>query len=103
LRSEVLFVARVHPALRPVDCSAGQIEKLAMGAIAVTYQSYKFNGITNDLQLASQLKQAGKRRRDYRHYVFGRQGLPCFICGVAIVKEEMGGRRLYYCPNCQRK
>jgi endonuclease VIII len=103
LRSEILFVARVHPALRPVDCSMEQIEKLAAGAIAVTYQSYKFNGITNDLQLASQLKLAGKRRRDYRHYVFGRQGQPCFICGVAIVKEEMGGRRMYYCPNCQRR
>lgn len=103
LRSEILFVARVHPALRPVDCSAEQIEKLAAGAIALPYQSYKFKGITNDLQLANQLKQAGKRRRDYRHSVFGRQGQPCFICGVAIVREEMGGRRMYYCPNCQRR
>jgi endonuclease VIII len=103
LRSEVLFVSRVHPTLRPIDCSTAQIERLAAAAIEVTFQSYKFNGITNDLELANQLKQAGKRRRDYRHYVFGRQGQACFVCGRAIVKEEMGGRRMYYCPNCQRK
>jgi endonuclease VIII len=102
LRSEVLFVARIYPTLRPIDCSAEQLQKLAAAAIGVTYQSYKFNGITNDLTLANQLKQSGKRRRDYRHYVFGRQNQPCFMCGTAIVKAEMGGRRLYYCPGCQR-
>jgi endonuclease VIII len=102
LRSEVLFVAQVYPALRPVDCTAEQIEKLAAGAIAVTLQSYQHNGITNDLELAMQLKQAGKRRRDYRHFVFGRQGQPCFVCGAIVVKTEMGGRRIYYCPGCQQ-
>jgi endonuclease VIII len=101
LRSEVLFVAQIYPTLRPIDCSSAQIQHLAEAAIALPYQSYKFNGITNDLELAQQLKQAGKRRRDYRHWVFGRQNQPCFVCGTAIVKAEMGGRRLYYCPRCQ--
>jgi len=101
LRSEVLFVAKVHPSYRPVDCTSTQIEDLAKAAIALPQQSYLSNGITNNLQLAQQLKAEGKHRRDYRHYVFGRQGKPCYICGTAIVREALGGRRCYFCPTCQ--
>ncbi|MBI4784277.1 MAG: endonuclease VIII [Oscillatoriophycideae cyanobacterium NC_groundwater_1537_Pr4_S-0.65um_50_18] len=101
LRSEVLFVAKVHPSYRPVDCSPTQVEALAKAAIALPRQSYLSNGITNNLQLAQQLKAEGKRRRDYRHYVFGRQGQPCYLCGATILREELGGRRCYYCPICQ--
>lgn len=101
LRSEVLFVARLHPLWRPLDCSQDQILMLAEAAIAVTQQSYQTKGITNNLELAQALKAQGKRRRDYRHYVFGRQHQPCYRCGTAIVKEMLAGRRLYYCPTCQ--
>lgn len=102
LRSEILFVAKVHPSLRALNCSEAQILKLAEASIAVTHQSYITKGITNDLRLAQQLKAEGKRRRDYRHFVFGRQDKPCYVCGTVIVKEILAGRRLYYCPTCQR-
>jgi endonuclease VIII len=101
LRSEVLFVAQLHPLLRPLDCSSTQILKLAEACISVTHQSYISKGITNDLQLAQTLKAQGKPRRDYRHFVFGREHRPCYSCGTPIVKEILAGRRLYYCPNCQ--
>lgn len=101
LRSEVLFVAKIPPTFRLMDCSASQIAQLAEAAIAVTVQSYQHNGITNDLAIAQRLKQQGKPRREYRHYVFGRQGKPCYRCGAAIVKDILSGRRLYYCPICQ--
>lgn len=101
LRSEVLFVARVHPTCRPIDCTPGQIEQLAIAAIAVTQQSYETKGITNDLAIALKLKQMGHPRREYRHYVFNREGKPCFVCGSEIVKDLAGGRRIYTCPTCQ--
>ncbi|NJR51326.1 MAG: endonuclease VIII [Leptolyngbyaceae cyanobacterium CSU_1_3] len=101
LRSEILFVARVHPALRPVDCTIDQIDALAQSVLSVTLQSYATKGITNDLQIADALKQSGYKRSQYRHFVFGRQGKACFLCGASIVKEVYAGRRLYYCPNCQ--
>jgi endonuclease-8 len=101
LRSEVLFVARIYPLLRPSDCSSEQVLQLAEASIAVTQQSYQTKGITNDLHLAQKLKAEGKRRRDYRHYVFGRQHQPCYVCGTPIVKDILAGRRLYYCPHCQ--
>jgi endonuclease-8 len=101
LRSEVLFVARVHPNCRPVDCHPDQISRLAAATISVTHQSYVTRGITNDLKLAARLRKQGLTRSEYRHYVFNRQGTPCFICGTAIVKAFAGGRRYYYCPTCQ--
>jgi endonuclease-8 len=102
LRSEVLFVSRIPPLHRPVDCTPEQIQHLAEATIALAHQSYHHNGITNDLQLAQMLKDEGKRRKDYRHWVFNRWGKPCYVCKTAIVKEMLSGRRLYYCPVCQR-
>ncbi|WP_277951510.1 zinc finger domain-containing protein, partial [Microbacterium lacticum] len=29
-------------------------------------------------------------------------GLPCRVCGTEIVLEEMGARKLYWCPSCQK-
>jgi len=101
LRSEVLFVARVHPARRPLDCTPDQMARLAEGAIALPRQSYETGGITNDLALAQSLKAAGQPRRLYRHWVFGRDGQPCFVCETPIEKIDAGGRRCYYCPQCQ--
>ncbi|MBE9179755.1 endonuclease VIII [Oculatella sp. LEGE 06141] len=102
LRSEVLFVARLHPTLRPVDCDNEAIARLAEAAIAISRRSYETGGITNDPNLAAQLRQQGVRRQAYRHWVFNREGEPCFVCGTPIVKD-IAGRRYYYCPNCQKK
>jgi endonuclease-8 len=101
LRSEILFTARLHPTARPVDCDRDQLHHLAEQALAVPRQSYHHQGITNDLDIAMGLKAQGMARRHYRHWVFGRQGQPCWVCGSAIIKDHSGGRRYYYCPHCQ--
>lgn len=101
LRSEILFVARVNPSLRPVDCSTIQLEKLAEMAIVIPRKSYFTKGITNDITIANKLKAAGQPRQAYRHWVFGRENQPCHLCGTTIVKSVLGGRRIYYCPQCQ--
>ncbi|MBD2060392.1 endonuclease VIII [Oculatella sp. FACHB-28] len=101
LRSEVLFVAKIHPTRRPTDCSSEQIAALAEAVLSVSRQSYQTGGITNGLKRVAQLKAQGQKRNEYRHYVFNRADEPCYICGTAIVKEFSGGRRYYYCPTCQ--
>ncbi|MEO1790912.1 MAG: endonuclease VIII [Cyanobacteria bacterium J06629_19] len=103
LRSEILFVARLHPQLRPMDCSEEQLQNLAEASIQISYQSYKYKGITNDLDAANELKAAGARYRDYRYWVFARAHKPCYVCGTPIVKEMVSNRRIYYCPNCQQQ
>jgi endonuclease-8 len=101
LRSEILFVAGVHPSLRAADCSDEQVEALAAAALDLTRQSYRTGGITNDEARARALKEAGWKRRDYRFYVFRRAGQACFACDTPIVEDRIGGRGLYFCPTCQ--
>lgn len=101
LRSEILFVAGVHPDRRPVDCNPAQIEALAGAAIELTRRSYRTRGITTAPDLAARLKAAGVPWRAYRWWVFGREDQPCHQCATPIVKTTRGGRRLYLCPTCQ--
>ena len=62
LRSEILFWAGVHPNMRPVDCSETQLQKIGEAAIAMPQQSYRHNGITNDLEQALTMRQQGQKR-----------------------------------------
>jgi len=101
LRSEIAFVAQVYPNKRPMDCTAEQLEALGQAAIAVSRQSYKTGGITNDRAIVAKLKKKGWPRRDYRHWVFGRVGQSCHRCGTEIEKVTLAGRRAYFCPCCQ--
>lgn len=41
------------------------------------------------------------RDREERHWVYKMEGTPCKRCGTNIVLEEMGNRKLYWCPGCQ--
>lgn len=36
------------------------------------------------------------------HYVYKREGRPCRHCGTDIALKELGGRKLYWCPSCQK-
>ncbi|MGY6553933.1 MAG: endonuclease VIII [Wenzhouxiangella sp.] len=101
LRSEILFLAQVHPAERPVDLGRERLERLAKAAHTMMWRSVKTAGITNDCERVAQLKAAGWKRRDYRHFVFSRVDQACFVCGTAILRETVASRRLYRCPGCQ--
>ena len=35
------------------------------------------------------------------HYVYRRNGHPCFVCGTTLKKQDMAGRNLFWCPLCQ--
>jgi formamidopyrimidine-DNA glycosylase len=46
-------------------------------------------------------RRRGAVLRDDAHYVYRRTGLPCRICGTAVLTEVMVGRNLYWCRVCQ--
>lgn len=101
LRSEILFVAGLHPAMRAIDLEHERRCELAAAITTITRRAYRLRGTTNDPDDARRLHGEGVPRRDYRHYVFGRGGKPCRLCGEAIVKTASAGRRIYTCPSCQ--
>ena len=101
LRSEILFDARLHPALKPAQLSRGERGRLARSTLAIARRSYDTAGITLAPSLSNSLKRQGLSRSWRRFYVFGRDEYPCYACGTLIQREEVGSRRLYLCRNCQ--
>ncbi len=45
------------------------------------------------------------RKGKYQHElrVYGREGLPCLLCGGTIERLRLGGRGTYFCPVCQKR
>jgi endonuclease-8 len=98
---EILHITALHPETRLCDLDKRQIKKLAKNCISLTRQSYETGGITNSLTRAKKLAKQGKSFEDYRFNVYRRQGLPCYKCGDAIVKDTFSGKMGYCCLKCQ--
>jgi len=103
LRTEILYDARIHPKKRPMDLSDEAIQKFSKSALTIAGRSYETGGLTTPEDLALKLKSAGKKRLDYRHFLFGREDKPCHVCGSSIQKSKMSGRRIYICESCQQQ
>ena len=93
LRSEILFGAGLHPALRPVDIEPERKKRLARETIRMCRRSYRTGGKT--------LTPGKGRRKADRFWVFARASKPCYTCGTGIQRGNYSGRRLYFCPACQ--
>ena len=46
-------------------------------------------------------RRSGPARREDRHYVYRRAGLPCRRCGTEVRTAVMVARNLFWCPVCQ--
>jgi endonuclease VIII len=101
LRSDILFVARLHAGTRIATLAPAQRKALAHAALELTRRSYRTRGITCDPALAKQLKAQGLRFGEYRHWVFDREGAACHQCAGTIVRVEASGRGLFLCEHCQ--
>ncbi|WP_348764821.1 endonuclease VIII [uncultured Salinisphaera sp.] len=101
LRSEILFVAGLHPRYKPKSLNDSQRRRLVIATRTMIEQAYRLKGITNDPDRAQRLKAQGQSFGARRHRVFGRAGQACYDCRAAIEKTTVASRRLYRCPNCQ--
>jgi endonuclease VIII len=99
-RAELLFRARLNPftpgsevedaTLRSIWKEAGVLMKAGMvdRRIVTTKASDRPHGEEPVL-------------KEEAHYVYRRQGRPCFVCGTKILTKVMEGRNLFWCPVCQ--
>ena len=102
LRSEILFIAKIHPAKVIGKLTPEQRLALARSIYHTTLRAYDSGGITTSEEFVRDAKEKRMRRYLYRHYVFGKESRACPTCGTKILKIKTGGRRLYYCPDCQK-
>ncbi len=101
LRSEILFAARLHPAVRPRDLDRRELQRLARATLTVSRRAYELKGVTVTPKLMESLKRAGQNYRQYRHWVFARHGEPCRRCTTAVERQLLAGRAVFFCPACQ--
>jgi endonuclease-8 len=101
LRSEILYVAGLRADQKLADLGLADRQRLADAALALTRQSYRTKGITNDLGRAAALKEKRLPFGRYRHHVFDREGEPCWTCGTTVGRLNVAGRSVFQCPRCQ--
>ncbi|MEM6486376.1 MAG: endonuclease VIII [Pseudomonadota bacterium] len=101
LRSEILFIAGLHPKARPKDLTRAELGRLARTTLEVTQRSYATGGVTLTPRLAAKLKKQVKGFERRRFFAFAREGKTCYHCPARIKKGSISSRRIYWCPQCQ--
>ena len=102
LRADILFVARLSPQLRVGDLSATQLKTLAKVIHQLTWRSLRHDGVLTPTRDYKRLRAQGDSYEAARFYVFDREGLPCRVCSTPIARSTMGGRGVFFCPECQK-
>jgi len=102
LRSEILFLAGVHPEQKARDLTKGQIGRLARTTLEIGQRSYALEGVTLPQRQYTALKKEGVSYGKARFFVFGRSQQPCRICGTKIQRTTANSRRIYTCGSCQQ-
>lgn len=101
LKSEVLFVARVHP-FTPSDAIADVTFTKMMDA---AQRLMRMNIVDATLSPTFGRRTTGSMDPRARVFVYGRSGKPCRRCGtpIAVRKSGADARLTYWCPGCQRE
>ncbi|GAB3284848.1 formamidopyrimidine-DNA glycosylase [Sinomonas notoginsengisoli] len=101
-RAELLFRARIDPATPGCALGSGRARRLWADAVAAMSQGDRDGRIVTTepaLWPGGPYQLPGP---EGAHYVYRRQGMDCRICGTAVRVADEAGRKLYWCPECQR-
>ncbi len=100
-RAELLFRARVNPHIPGRELSEETVRALWADWAKLLKIGVKTGQMMTMDGLSKAAYNGAMASRADRHWVYHRAGLPCRVCGTSIVLEEIGGRKLYWCPSCQ--
>ncbi|MGV9193193.1 Fpg/Nei family DNA glycosylase [Microbacterium sp. MC2] len=100
-RAEMLFRARLNPHTPGRDVPEATVRDLWRDWVRLLAIGVETGQMMTMDDLDPEAYRKAMAHRDDRHWVYHRAGLPCRVCGTAIVLEEMAARKLYWCPRCQ--
>lgn len=86
---------------RAADLDARRQRALARETLTISRRSYRTGGITVTSGVERALRAEGRDRRDYRFWIYGRDGEACRRCKTTVERMEVASRGLFYCPACQ--
>ena len=99
-RAELLFRARLSPFRPGSEVNMRALKKLWKEAQVLLVDGMEDRRIVTT-KPADRPHRQGKARRGETHYVYRRDGLPCFVCTTKIETKAFAGRDLYWCSHCQ--
>jgi formamidopyrimidine-DNA glycosylase len=95
---ESLWQARIHPARLAARLNRRGLARLRKAIRRVLQRAIEDRGssISNFVDA-----EGHPGEYQHRHRVYGREGKPCFRCGMKIRRAIVAGRSSYFCPRCQ--
>jgi formamidopyrimidine-DNA glycosylase len=97
--NEALFRAGIRPTVAANRLSRPRFARL-IDAVRATLNDAIAKGGSTLRDYVDSGGEPGYFQLEYA--VYGREGLPCRVCGTAIKSIRQGGRATSYCPRCQR-
>jgi endonuclease-8 len=97
-RAEMLFRARLNPHIPGRDLPEETVRALWKDWKKLLTIGVKTGQMMTMDGLGKKAYDGAMASRSDRHWVYHRTGEPCRVCGTPIVMEEIGGRKLYWCP-----
>lgn len=97
--SEAFFMAGIRPTVRAEKLSRPRVVKLHAAIREVLARAVAKGGST----LRDFSSTNGERGYfQLEAMVYGREGVPCRVCGTPIKAMRQGQRSTFYCPTCQK-
>lgn len=96
---EALFRARIHPKTKASRLSERKIKTLYDEIKATLLEAVDKGGSTVRTYVNS---QGDMGMFQFDHFVYGKKGEPCKVCGTPIEKTVVAQRGTHYCPKCQK-
>jgi len=100
-RAELLYRARQSPFAPGVSVPVETLKKIWKDAAPLMRAGMIDRRIVTTLPKDRPHKK-GPVQKEETHYVYRRNGKPCWVCGTKVMKMEgFAGRNLFWCPVCQ--
>jgi endonuclease-8 len=100
LRAEVLFRAKLSPFVAGKDVPEKTLRAMWEDLVPLMKAAMLDRRIVTT-KPKDRPHQSGPVLKEEAHYVYRRNGLPCFVSDTIVKKQEMAGRNLFWCPTCQ--
>ncbi len=99
-RAELLFRARLSPFVPGREVEVGTLRSIWKDA-GVLMKAAMVDRRIVTTRPKDRPHKTGKALKEEAHYVYRRQGRPCFVCGETVLTKVVAGRNLFWCPGCQ--
>ena len=99
-RAELLYRARLNPFRPGQDVPEPTLRSIWKDAVELMPEAMIDRRIVTT-RPTDRPHRRGQALKEEAHYVYRRNGLPCFVCDSIVKKQEVAGRNLFWCPTCQ--